>query len=445
MKIVKLSAENVKRLTAVEITPEGTLVTIGGKNGAGKSSVLDAIAYALGGQTLIPVEPIRQGEEEAKIEVDLGDYIVIRKFRREKIDTTVKGGEPSFTWGPTKSTLVVRNKDGASFPSPQALLDKLLGKLTFDPLAFARMDARAQDGTLRQLVGVDTTILDAQARATTQERTDLNRQYKTAAEKVKLLPFHTDAPSAEIALSDISKEMLEAEQLRQSAADKKRAVGECDSRMENLKQLIGADRERMDQLREMLENAERNLQKHQATLQEEAKNRATLEIAALEAERAIPDTAELKKRLSEAEDTNRQVRANQQHYAAAAERDRLLIAVNQLTSKLNAIAVTKRNMLESVKFPVSGLGFSDEGVTFNGVPFSQASTAEQLRVSVAIGLALNPKLVVLLVRDGNALDSASLRQMAEQAKEAGAQVWLERVAEEKNEGVSVMIEDGHVI
>src|SRR5690349_11343820 len=134
MKVIQLSAENFKRISAIDITPEGTLITLGGKNGAGKSSVLDAIAVALGGASLVPEEPIRQGESEGTVTVDLGEFIVTRKFTREVVrDLESEGGTQ---YGPTRSTLVIKNREGLKYPSPQAMLDKLLGRLTFDPMAF---------------------------------------------------------------------------------------------------------------------------------------------------------------------------------------------------------------------------------------------------------------------------------------------------------------------
>src|SRR5262245_55130191 len=119
LRIVKLEAANVKRLTAVAIEPDGNLVVIGGKNGAGKSSVLDSIAFALGGKDLLCEEPLRNGTEKGHVSVDLGDLHVRRTF-------TPDGG----------STLVVANADGARYPSPQKVLDALVGKLCFDPLDF---------------------------------------------------------------------------------------------------------------------------------------------------------------------------------------------------------------------------------------------------------------------------------------------------------------------
>src|SRR6185436_2642524 len=130
-KIIKLTSENVKRLTAVEITPKGNVVVIGGRNGAGKSSVLDSIEYALGGDPSAKM-PVRRGEKNAKVVVDLGDIVVKRSF-------TSAGG----------THLIVTNADGEKQTSPQAILDKLVGRLTFDPLEFSRQKPAQQAETLR--------------------------------------------------------------------------------------------------------------------------------------------------------------------------------------------------------------------------------------------------------------------------------------------------------
>src|SRR5690349_13433893 len=124
MKIVRLAAENFKRLRAVEITPEGNIIEIRGPNAAGKSSVLDAIWCALGGASVLPAKPIRRGAETARIELDIGDYIVTRRFT------------------PAGSRLIVEAKSGARLREPQRILDELIGAISFDPLAFARMEPR---------------------------------------------------------------------------------------------------------------------------------------------------------------------------------------------------------------------------------------------------------------------------------------------------------------
>ena len=120
MKIISLTAENVKRLRAVEITPDGNVVTITGRNAQGKTSVLDAIWLALGGGAASKgtIRPIRDGEEKASVRLDLGDLVVTR------------------TWTGDKTALTVTAADGAKYTSPQGILDALVGRLSFDPLEF---------------------------------------------------------------------------------------------------------------------------------------------------------------------------------------------------------------------------------------------------------------------------------------------------------------------
>jgi len=114
---------------------------------------------------------------------------------------------------------------------------------------------------------------------------------------------------------------------------------------------------------------------------------------------------------------------------------------DKLSTKIAEIDAEKAKRVAEAKMPIEGLGFTDSGVTFKGIPFEQISSAEQLRVSVAIGIALNPDLRVLLIRDGSLLDSDNLALIAEMAAEHDVQVWIERVEED---GAGFIIEDGEV-
>ncbi|MGB9903497.1 MAG: AAA family ATPase, partial [Desulfotomaculales bacterium] len=190
MKIIRLQAENIKKLKAVEIVPEGNVVKITGKNEQGKTSVLDAIWWALAGTKNIQEQPIRKGENKANVTLDLGDLIVTRTFT------------------PTGSYLKVENKDGATFKSPQAMLDKLIGELTFDPLAFAKSDSKKQVETLLKVVKIQPDIerlkgianadfevsnnpiqtLNNAYKAVYDNRTLVNRQLETAKKMLDGIP-----------------------------------------------------------------------------------------------------------------------------------------------------------------------------------------------------------------------------------------------------------------
>lgn len=410
--IIELRAENFKKLVAIEIRPNGSLVTVSGMNGAGKTSTLDAIAAALGGKDLLPAEPLRRGAGKGFAEVTLDDGLVIKR-------TFTPGGGGS---------LSVASKDGAKYGSPQKLLDGLVGKLSFDPLSFSRMDPKAQAATLRDLVGVDTTELDARRKGAFDERTDVGREVKRLEGALAKLPaLAADAPVDEVSVDELTAEL----ERRRATNDTRRAEV---AHLEQLRKDAVALKRRIDDLETQLSQARASLDvlRGQGTAQ-------AAKIAAL----VEADEGEVIERLRTAQATNAAARA-------AAERRRLeggletqRARVDDLTAAIVKVDDEKRALLESAKMPIAGLGFDDACVTLNGLPLAQASSAEQLRASVAIGLAMHPKLKVLLVRDGSLLDEKSLAMVAEMATAADAQVWVERVG--KGAECAVIIEDGHVL
>ena len=156
----------------------------------------------------------------------------------------------------------------------------------------------------------------------------------------------------------------------------------------------------------------------------------------------LPDRDAIRDRIASAEETNSQVRANVARAAQAIELRRVSDSSTTLSARIEALDDSKAEQIAAAKMPVDGLGFDESGVTLGGVPFEQASSAEQLAVSVGMGLAMNPKLKLLLIRDGSLLDSDNRRLIAEMAEAADAQVWMECV--EENESTSVVIVDGAV-
>lgn len=424
-KIVRLTSENVKRLRAVDITPTGTLVAIGGNNGQGKSSVLDCIAMAIGGTDEVPEMPVHRGADKAKIVLELDDLIIRRTF-------TAAGG----------TALVVENKDGARYPSPQAMLDKLTGKLTFDPLEFSRLDPKKQAEALRKLVNVDFSALDAKRKQLYDDRTLTNRQHETAKAKADFMPQHADAPADEQSMTALVAERDEAIQHNATEASLKRLVNEA----------IGASEESKKGRIEVVDSIQR-LEKQLASFRELLKeyDAKAPDFAARLAEAQghllafVPtDVSAINVRLANAERVNTQVRQNAARAEAVREADAVKAKATALTTQIDEIDKQKADQLAAVKFPVEGLSFNESGVVFNDVPFSEASDAEKIRVSVAMGLALNPKLKVLLVRNGSLLDPLSLSLLTKLAAEADAQVWIEFVSTDAGK-CSVIIEDGAVL
>jgi len=424
MKIIALEARNVKRLKAVQITPTGDLVVIGGDNAAGKSSVLDGIAMALGGKSLMCPEPVRRGEEKAEVRVDLDEYQVIRTF-------TPEGG----------GTLTVKDKRGAKFPSPQALLDSLTGKLCFDPLAFSRMDAAPQLKVLRELVGVDTEQLDRSRQTEYDERTALNRELKGLEAQAAAAPRHEHVPAEEVSTEKLLEELTLAQKFNQQLTDLQREGEGKKTALANYEQRTKEDEEEIQGLQAQIEGIRNRIKARTVDVEKAKTELADLRMKYVEMGKP-KDLAAITAQIGAVQATNKKVSENRWAAELKAKVAAKRIKVEASTKKIDAFDAEKRKLLEAAKFPVEGLAFDANGVTFNGLPFEQASSAEQLRVSVAMGIALNPKLQVLLIRDGSLLDAASLQMIAEMAAAAKAQVWLERVG--KGQECSVIIEDGMV-
>jgi hypothetical protein len=410
--IVALEATNVKRLRAISIKPDGSLVIVGGANGNGKTSLLDSIAFALGGKDVMQSEPLRRGADKGQVIVTLDDGMVVKR-------TFTPGGG---------GTLTVSNKDGARFPSPQALLDRLVGKLSFDPLQFSRMDSKAQASTLRQLVGIDTAAIEAKRKAAYDQRTDVSREVKRLQGALDTLPAAPEGtPDKEVSIDELAAEL----QRRQAVnAEKTKAERLLDAkRAEAI-----ATRKRVADIEEQLATALAAVDQIIA----EGKQLAEQTIAM-----PFADEAEIIDQLKNAQAINASVRAATEHRKLAAELDAQQSKAMELTVVVQKADDEKREALAAAKIPIEGIAFDESGMTLNGLPLDQASSAEQLRASVAIGLAMHPKLKVLLVRDGSLLDEKSLAMVAEMSEQAGAQVWLEKVSS-TGEGCQVVIEDGMV-
>ncbi len=423
-RIIRLQSENVKRLTAIDIVPTSALTVVGGDNGEGKTSVLDSIAMGLGGKDAVPPMPVHRGKDSAQTIITLDNGIVVKRTFTAAGNTYLK----------------VTSADGAVYPSPQAMLDGLTGKLSFDPLAFLRLDAPEQAKTLRRLVNLDFTKQDVERKRLYDERTAVNKRLAEMRGAVAALPTHADAPAKEISSADVLAEIEKAQAHNSGRLPLTAAANAANLAISQTNAQVKATSTSIAALEKQLADARTLLDK-----QTKARDKAQVAMtAAQDAETAFEeiDTTDLKAQLAACEETNRKVRANAQRATAVTEGIAKKAQADALTVKIDAIDKAKSEALSAVKFPVKGLSFADDAVTFDGFPLSQCSAALQQRVSVSIGAALNPKLRVMLIRDASLLDVKNLEALRTTAEELDLQIWAERVS--KGAECSIIIEDGGV-
>lgn len=402
MKIISLTTTNYKRAKFAEIKPdpEGNLVIVAGKNGAGKSSILDSIAAALGGaNSKTTPKPIRDGEDRAEIVLETEELTVTRVFT------------------PSGSRLTLTSKDGAKYPKAQQKLDELVGKLSLDPLAFTLLDDKKQLAQLLDLVELpfDPEQLESSRKEVFAERTLVNnrvKEFKAALAQFGELP--ADLPATEVSVSELLGEYRKFETAQQERAKYLTDLNESQYKVQDLERQLAAAREHLAKVTDFLGNVSDYSE----------------------------DLEALRGKIDGAEETNRLVRKQQERGSLQFQYEATADQAEALTAKLGEIDKTKADGLAAAQFPVEGLGFTEEGVTYQGVPFKQASTAEQIRVSMAMAIALNPALRVIRISDGSLLDSDSLALVEETAREHDMQVWLEVVGEDI-EGAYTIV-DGEV-
>lgn len=409
--VVSLEVDGFKKIRAVRIEPKtgDPLVQISGRNAQGKSSVLDAITAALCGKGAIPEEPIRKGSKKARIRCDLGELVITRTI-------TLKGG-----------SLKVERADGESINSPQTLLDSLAGELTVDPVAFLRAKPEQQAETLRSVAGISTEDLDGKRQDAYEERTLANRELKSAQARFSAAPHHPDAPAEEVTISELAEQLRTAEEAGYAATRKRSELERATEKRADRRKHIAALEEQLARAREEV-----------AELDEQIED---LEDEVAELEEKAPDPAPLRARMQDAEAANRKARENAARVKLGKELDAARRRSQELTRIIEECDAEKAQRIQAGDYPVEGLEVDDGQVLFQGVPLSQASSAEQLRVAVAVALAQQPTIRVLLVRDGSLLDPDSLAQLAELAREHEAQVWVERVGSAEG---AIVIEDGEV-
>jgi DNA repair exonuclease SbcCD ATPase subunit len=439
MRIVKFSAENIKKLRAVEITPAGNLVEITGPNGQGKSSVLDAIYYALKGAAAdIPSAVVRQGEESAIIKLDLGELRVTRRFNKS---------------GAT--TLVVESEKGARFPSPQRMLDELIGALSFDPLEFTRLKPKEQLSALRSVVKLDRDLdaLDAETKEVFDQRTATNRVVRELETRLAAIPRAPEGtPDEPVNISEIAKVLDSAGKLNaerevlikkreQLEKDIQRQQKQADERVELAKNERAEAERQIENIKVNLNATIARLQKEELTLRQRAKEDE--QILTITIPLDLIDTAELVAQVNQAQVTNKQVELKKQRAKLTESLKAETVKMEDQTKTIETNKALRDATIAAAQMPVDGLAFGNGEVLYDSLPLNVASSAEQLRVSVALAMAANPKLRVLRIKDGSLLDETNLAALAELCSASDYQLWIERV-EEAHGRPCVIMEDGSV-
>ena len=414
VKINRLEIENTKRIKALALTPtENGLTVIGGKNRQGKTSVLDAIAWALGGDRYRPEAAQRDGSVlPPKLSVTLSNGLTVER-----------GGKN----GSLKVTDPSGRKGG------QQLLNEFVEQLALDLPKFLSANDREKSDTLLQIVGVGDALyhLDQQKQELYNNRHALGQIADQKEKYAKELPAYPDAPDA----------LVSAAELIRQQQDILARNGENQRARQRVRELEG----HTATLGERVEGLERELSRLQTAL-EERRGEHTAALAELHAaQQAAEDlhdepTAALEQQIEQIDETNRRVRANLDKEKAEEDARSLREEYDRMTVEIENLRARRRALLDGADLPLPGLSVEDGALTYEGKRWSDISGADQLRIATAIVRRIKPACGFVLLDKLEQMDLDTLRGFAAWLEQEGLQAIATRVS--TGEECSVIIEDG---
>lgn len=402
LKINQLEIENVKRIRAVKIEPnQSGLTIIGGNNNQGKTSVLDSIAWALGGDRYRPSAATRDGSNiPPRLHIVMSNGLVVeRKGKNSDLKVTDPAG----------------NKGG------QQLLNEFVSQLALDLPRFMQASDKEKGDTLLQIIGVGDKLaeLERQESDTYNRRRAIGQIADQKAKFAKEMTYYPDAPKEPVSISELLSQQQAILAQNGENQRKRQLAAQLEQQKQALRRQLDEIQERYDAVCKDCDIAARSAQ----DVQDQS-------------------TAELERNIADIEAINVKVRANLDKEKAEMDANDYSQQYAALTAQLDKTRQEKADLLNHAELPLPGLSVEEGALTYNGKRWDSMSGSDQLKVSTAIVRRLNPKCGFVLVDKLEQFDLDTLNDFGAWAEAEGLQIIATRVS--TGEECTIVISDGYV-
>lgn len=416
IKINKLEIENVKRIKAVKIEPTASGLTIvGGNNNQGKTSVLDSIAWALGGEKYRPSKAQRDGSTiPPTLHIVMSNGLVVeRKGKNSSLKVTDPSG----------------NKGG------QQLLNEFVEQLALDLPKFMESSGREKAQTLLKIIGVgdQLDVLDKKEKELYNSRLAIGRIADQKKKFANEQPYFPDAPKEMVSPSELIRQQQEILARNGENQRKRDRLNEITMNKHRVFDDIGRLDEQIATLQKQKEQLTEEY--NQAVRDEETARKTVMELQ-------DESTAELEASLANIEEINRKVRANLDKDKAEEDALDYQNQYAALTEEINQTRQAKSDLLQSAELPLPELSVQDGELVYKGQQWDNMSGSDRLKVSTAIVRKLNPKCGFVLLDKLEQMDCETLNEFGRWLEQEGLQAIATRVS--TGDECSIIIEDGYV-
>ncbi len=410
VKISTLELENIKRIKAVQLKPTANgLTLIGGNNRQGKTSVLDAIAWALGGDKFKPTQPAREGSEiPPHLRITLSNGLIVERSGKN-------------------SALKVIDPEGRK--GGQQLLNEFVEQFALDLPAFMAMTDKKKADVLLRIIGIGEQLYEMEQNEAQlyNRRTEIGRIADQKKKFSQEMPLYTDVPKEPVSAAELIEQHQEILARNGQRQQWQREMQSIDIAVERVTAEIMRTAQQLDDLKQQL-----------AVWQEKA-NAAKKSPEELEME----STAELEEQLRAVETINAKVRANCDREKAELDADDFRRQYDALTEELETARSERYKLLNGAQMPLDGLSVENGALIYNGQAWDNMSGADQMIVAASIVRKLNPNCGFVLLDKLEQMDMQTLTDFGKWLEAQGLQAIATRVS--TGDECSVIIEDGYSV
>jgi hypothetical protein len=445
MKLLTCQFRNILGVKQIAYDLQGhNLFLIGGQNAQGKTSSLTALLMALCGKRGMDDYPelsLREGTSKGEVRIELTgdpaihtDKLTVELLLRRK---------PS---GLIVEEFRILDSEGDESPEPRELLKRLFTLRAFDPLEFERMKPKQQVELIRKMLGIDFEAFDTQRAELYEQRRQVGIEGKTFAAKLDGLKRHDDAPASEVLATDLLEELERRNQINEKRDFLNRTVQNQHESIIDCEEQVTKSHNEIARLKDLILKEEQKVANATSEIMASRELIAKCEADLASGEFAAQDVKTIREQIKNVDGENRKFRENREYDEVSAKAEELRLEYKQLTAKIERIDTEKAEAVASAPWPVEHMELTEDGILLNNRPFAQASSRERTIASAKVGMALNSKLRLLIIKNGSELDNEALDGLQQLLEDNDYQALVEIVTrtEEDENRCQVVIVDGEV-